>query len=1453
MLSGALTRRLLGLFLIVAAALSAGYAWLQTADGKRWLADRIEAVSSTPERRLEIGSLDGAIPFSPVLSGLSMADEEGACAWLTVDRIAVRMDATALLRRMVLIEWVDIGRVAMPRTPTPSHPPEEDREAPTLEWPRLPLGLEIERLRVDEVDLGAPVLGEPARFGIDGKARLGGTSEGLWLDLAIRRNDEVSGELIAQMEYIPDTRQLTTRLAVGEPEGGILARLAELPELPALTIDLSGDGTLDDWKAELTMDGGSDLNLGARIEIKQESGGHRFSADAGGRLAALVDEAVRPLVESETSLDASALMAADGRLRIDRMELAGGFGRASVTGALDLEASTADVELTLLPAAPERFAALIDAASWSALRLSASATGPFLEPSLDLSLTGDGVAHGDVLMESLETTIKAEVTGPINETESSIEIAADLLIDGLDPGFEIPPGLLTPKMRVATGGAVTTAGGFSLDRLTVDMAAARLSATGSGEGWGMESAALTATLLVPDFDDIGAALNQPLAGEATAELSARWDGEQAAVAATARFENLATGIAAADILVGASPRFAMAASLGTDGAIGVDDLAFSGKGLEMTASGVFGPDAPGIDWRLLLVDLAAVDPVLEGALTATGRLTGTSEQPEVTARLKLADASVAGYPVTDAQLDADFAGLTTRPTGDISLEAKLAGLPVRASAGIEVADSGDILVDALSLQLASLTADGMLALDIAGMTTDGELTARLSDLGDLEPLLGTLLSGEITADLSLSAADGRQMAKVDLSATGAGLPGVAEVNRANLALRLNDLLGEPKVMARLKADGIGAGTLVLRRLEAAADGSLDDLSLTIDLSDDLLAMNTRAGLALGDEDTRIHIADLRLRYADARASLAGPAQIGLKPGDVRVDGLALDIEGGRLRAEGRYGDESDLSLALTGIPLALARLAAPDLDLSGRLDGDFRLTGTRSTPQAIGTLNASGVTLAALRKAGLRGLDATTALDWSGGILGLSTSVAGDFGGPLKAAATLAAPADPETGLPVIDPGASLNGTLTGDVRLGLLNDLLAATGEQIEGILALDLALSGRLAEPRIGGSLSLAGGSLLSPQAGISLDDIRLRVNGEGDRLTIAELSARAPNGGVISATGNVGIDWSAGLPADISVKLDDALILNHEIVIATVRGGVRASGTLTRSLEVNGRLTIPEAEIRIPERLPPSIPTLEVKEVNKPPELAARRPRTPPTGEDAGTPLLIALDLAIDAPRGLFVRGWGLDAEVGGEVTVRGTVDAPDIGGGFQLRRGHLDALGRRFTFSEGVVTIPEDGSIDADIRFVVRTDIPDGFALINVTGRASSPQIIFDSVPELPQDEILAQVLFGKRGTSLSALESIQLARSALELTGRGAGPGMLDSVRREFGLDMIEIGRLGADESSLNLRRRIAENIDLGLKQGLESGSNRTSVEVQLTPNISLEADVGMDSTGRTGVRMEWEY
>jgi translocation and assembly module TamB len=501
------------------------------------------------------------------------------------------------------------------------------------------------------------------------------------------------------------------------------------------------------------------------------------------------------------------------------------------------------------------------------------------------------------------------------------------------------------------------------------------------------------------------------------------------------------------------------------------------------------------------------------------------------------------------------------------------------------------------------------------------------------------------------------------------------------------------------------------------------------------------------------------------------------------------------------------------------------------------------------------VTLPAVRAAGIAGVDLKGKLDWDAVALSLETNVSGGFGGSLTASARLSAPADPATGLPILDTDSSLNGRLSGNARLGVLNDLLAARGDRVEGNLAIDLTLAGRLAGPRIAGTLTLTDGSYRAPLTGISLDEIRVRVDGGGDRLTITDLSATAPNGGTVRARGGIGIDLDAGFPADISFRFVDALVIDNDVVSAELAGDVAVTGELMRALDLAGRLTVVEAEIRLPERLPPSIQTLEVEEINVPPELLAQRPTPRPTAAGIGAPLPVTLDLAIDSPGRIFVRGRGIDAEVAGEVTVRGNAYAPDMAGGFELRRGHLDALGRRFNFNEGVVTLPEDGSVDAYIRFVARAKARDVSAQITVSGRASAPQVRVESVPDLPQDEILARILFGKRSDSLSAVESIQLARSAFQLTGAGAGGDFLGAVRSGLGLDSIDIQQQDQDAgaSTLNLRRRIAEGIGLGVQQGLQAGSGRATVELELLPNVSVETEVGVNSTGRVGIGMEWEY
>jgi autotransporter translocation and assembly factor TamB len=70
-----------------------------------------------------------------------------------------------------------------------------------------------------------------------------------------------------------------------------------------------------------------------------------------------------------------------------------------------------------------------------------------------------------------------------------------------------------------------------------------------------------------------------------------------------------------------------------------------------------------------------------------------------------------------------------------------------------------------------------------------------------------------------------------------------------------------------------------------------------------------------------------------------------------------------------------------------------------------------------------------------------------------------------------------------------------------------------------------------------------------------------------------------------------------------------------------------------------------------------------------------------------------------------------------------------------------------------------------------------AVIVIGGRAQNPQITFTSTPALPQDEVLARLLFGSSVTSLSPTQAIQLAAALNSLRGSGGGLNPLGKLRR----------------------------------------------------------------------------
>jgi translocation and assembly module TamB len=154
--------------------------------------------------------------------------------------------------------------------------------------------------------------------------------------------------------------------------------------------------------------------------------------------------------------------------------------------------------------------------------------------------------------------------------------------------------------------------------------------------------------------------------------------------------------------------------------------------------------------------------------------------------------------------------------------------------------------------------------------------------------------------------------------------------------------------------------------------------------------------------------------------------------------------------------------------------------------------------------------------------------------------------------------------------------------------------------------------------------------------------------------------------------------------------------------------------------------------------------------------------------GVPLELAI--SISAPNQVFIRGRGLDAEVGGTVQINGNVANIQPVGGLELIRGRLSILGQRIDFDEGTVTLI--GDLDPFINLVARTEGSDITVIVTVSGRASSPEVTFSSDPMLPQDEVLARLIFDRGVGELSPLQLAQLAAAAAELAGGGSGSGSL---------------------------------------------------------------------------------
>ncbi|MBB2972021.1 translocation and assembly module TamB [Mesorhizobium sp. RMAD-H1] len=566
---------------------------------------------------------------------------------------------------------------------------------------------------------------------------------------------------------------------------------------------------------------------------------------------------------------------------------------------------------------------------------------------------------------------------------------------------------------------------------------------------------------------------------------------------------------------------------------------------------------------------------------------------------------------------------------------------------------------------------------------------------------------------------------------------------------------------------------------------------------------------------------------------------------LNVDGRVTGSNGLDARVSGGVplGRQGDLALDvnLASLPLATLNGVAKGQDLAGTISGTARVTGPLRNPAAEFNVNGTGLAAKPLRDNGLAPLTLRAAGRYADRAVHLSAvNIDGPQGLTLSGSGR------------VPFSGSDLGIDVTGSVPLSLANRFLADRGGQASGTLSLTANVSGSFERPAIRGMFSTSGARMIDPETNVQLQNINVMGSMDGQTVTIRSATAGLSTGGSISANGTVSINPDTNFPADIRITFNRARYADGNLIVATVNGGLAITGPLLRDPLISGRIDVERAEISVPESLGGGAANIDVKHIHTPPavERTLERAKVETRGVPTPTarPSVVRLDVQVNAPNRIFVRGRGLDVELGGSVRLTGPVTNIRPVGAFELRRGRLDILAQRITFDEGQVTLV--GDLNPQLNFVARAERSDIVVLITVTGTVDDLHVAFSSQPELPQDEVLARLIFDRSINELSAFQVAQLAAAAAELAG-GRNTSLLGSLRKGTGLDDLDIVTDSRGNAGVRAGRYIRDNVYLGVEAG-SGGNTKATINLDITKNLKAKGALGT-SDSSVGLFYEKDY
>jgi translocation and assembly module TamB len=1445
---------------------------VNTERGQTWVAQALEDALSGPDARATVAGLEGPLPQDTRLSRLVLRNADGD--WLTVEDARLSWSPLALLSGRLELQAVTAARIALDRLPAggseAEQPEAEESDPASFELPELPVAIRLDRLAVERVEIGEAVAGTPAAFKVEGRAAApqGGR---LTTQLAVTRPGGPAESLRLNAGFDPGPRTLSVELELNAPPDGLLAQLADLPAGAGAALSLTGDGPVDAWSGQLDARIGQAARLDSKIRLDDFS---RIALDGTAEAPGYLTGDLARLAGGPVRFDLAVARDGEAGVRIERGRVETETLRADLSGRLAPDGSTVDAAVDLSVSDPGPLNALAAPAELAGLSARLTARGPLAAP--DLHLTAQAVQAGvpEAGARNLAVDLRFTPGGAITRGRAQLEVTGDRSRFAIGALSHYDGHPISARLD----------GQLDLDAMTLSQASVRanlrdlqLRLDGSADLAGPRGDAAFDVQLA-SLDQLGPIVPLGLAGQGSLSGHARFDaagGDGPMVDATIMgdLQRFGAGIPILEALLRDRVQLATDLRLAPDGALTLSNLSLDSPNARIRGELALPGDFASLDgdFTAAVPDAGVLEPALnvplEGAAELRARLSGALGDPGVTVDLSLREAVVAGQRLGTARLQADVRTLASGPEGDIQLDTtagpagaldaetgfRLAGDRLALSAIRAQVPGLDVRSERLDVPLSGGALDGTFAI------TSDQLRPLVSQAAGLEAEAGA----DLTVQLGADGAGGQQV-ELDGALTRVALPdGGPAVERIELDGTVANAFAAPNADLTVELLRAAAGPLDLERLTVTARGTPGDLDVGAEGEgrgegplDQPITLSLTGNLG-GDGPARvITLGEMRLAVGERTVELARTARLRLQGPEIAVQDLALDVGDGRVTLDARRGAERiEFTLDADRVPLSYSRLALAEPQLSGRLNARAQISGplTRPTGAVNLTLDqvaSEGTDLPPLgARMDLR-LDDGRQLIANGRITGLGDS-------PLQLTANLPVDLTLAPGFAAgLRTDAEVSGRVTWTGDVAPLMPLVPATGHRLTGEASLDFQLAGTPDDPDLSGEARLENARYENLDTGTLLTELAATVRATGQRVEIARFTAKDGGDGTLEITGGLDLP-RPGTPSEIDVKIDarSAMLARLDFLVADADVDMEVTGSLQDML-IAGVITVNEAEARIPDNLPPEVADLQVvseEELRERRQAEARAAASGQPSEPKQTPSRTELDLAIDVPGQTFVRGNGLDSEWQGNLLVTGTASQPIVRGQLQAVRGRVSLLNKTFTLERGQVAFSGGREINPRLDIRAVNESPDLTAIVLVKGSATQPGFELSSVPELPQEQVLSRLLFGKTPGELGPVESAQLAAAVAQLSFSGGGPGVIDRLRSFVGVDVLQLGGDADTGPTVEAGKYVTEDVFVGVEQGAGAASSKVKVEVDITDNIKVESAAGVSGGSSVGVQFHWDY